>query len=60
MLNKRESKKILSLEVYCSMENHGCQRTGQLEKLEGHMEVVSGDCTYIDTQCAVREFRNGV
>ncbi len=54
MLNKRENKKILALEVYCSMENRGCRWTGQLEKLEGHMEVVSGDCTYVDTQCPSR------
>ncbi len=54
MLNKRENKEILSLEVYCSMENRGCQWTGHLEKLEGHMEVVSGDCTYVDTQCPSR------
>ncbi len=52
--NKRENKKILSLEVYCSMENRGCRWTGHLEKLEGHMEVVSGDCTYVDTQCPSR------
>ncbi len=36
------------------MENRGCQWTGHLEKLEGHMEVVSGDCTYIDMQCPSR------
>ncbi len=52
--NKRENKKILSLDVYCSMENRGCQWTGHLEKLEGHMEVVSGDCTYVDTECPSR------
>ena len=51
MLDKRDQKKILTLELYCPMKSRGCEWTGQLEQLEGHMDVQSGDCLYVDIEC---------
>ena len=50
-LNKRDQKKILLLELYCPMKSRGCEWTGQLEQLEGHMDIQSGDCLYVDIEC---------
>ena len=49
--NKKIQKKILLLDLYCSMKSRGCEWTGRLEQLEGHMDVQSGDCLYVDVEC---------
>ena len=51
MLDKRDQRKILALELYCPMKSRGCEWTGRLEQLEGHMDVQSGDCLYVDVEC---------
>ena len=50
-LKKRDQKKILALELYCPMKSCGCEWMGRLEQLEGHMDVQSGDCLYVDIEC---------
>ena len=50
-LNKKIQKKIQSMLLFCPMKSHGCEWTGQLEQLEGHMDVQSGDCLYVDVEC---------
>ena len=50
-LKKRDRKRILALELYCPMKSRGCEWTGRLEQLEGHMDVQSGDCLYVDIEC---------
>ena len=49
--NKRDKKKILLLELNCPMKSCGCEWTGRLEQLEGHMDVQSGNCLYVDIEC---------
>ena len=49
--NKRQLKKILSLKVYCSMRSRGCKWIGEVEGLEAHMHVETGDCMHITVQC---------
>ena len=51
IFNRREQRYILSLKLYCPMKNRGCEWMGQLEQLEGHIEVQSGDCLYVDIEC---------
>ena len=50
-LKKRDQKKILALKLYCPMKSRGCEWMGRLEQLEGHMDVQSGDCLYVDMEC---------
>lgn len=47
MLDKREHKKILSLQVYCTMKNRGCEWKGSVEQLESH----TNSCSYGDIEC---------
>ena len=43
--------KILALEVCCTMKDRGCEWTGQLQHLNAHLDVTSGDCQYVDVEC---------
>ena len=51
LLDKRDQKKILALEVRCTMKDQGCEWTGKLEGLEAHLDVNTGDCEYVDVEC---------
>ena len=51
LLNKRDQKKILALEVRCAMKDRGCEWAGKLEDLEAHLDVTTGDCEYVDVEC---------
>ena len=44
-------RKILALEVCCTMKDHGCPWTGQLQHLDAHLDVTTGDCQYVDVEC---------
>ena len=44
-------RKILALEVRCTMKDRGCPWTGQLQHLDAHLEVTTGDCEYVDVEC---------
>ena len=43
--------KILALEVRCTMKDRGCERTGQLQHLDAHLDVTTGDCQHVDVEC---------
>ena len=43
--------KILALKVYCSLNNRGCEWTGQLQHLDAHLDLTTGDCVYVDVDC---------
>ena len=43
--------KILALEVHCTMKDRGCEWTGQLQHLDAHLDVTTGDCEYVDVEC---------
>ena len=44
-------RKILALEVRCTMKDRGCPWTGQLQHLDAHLDVTTGDCQYVDVEC---------
>ena len=43
--------RILALEVYCSLKDRGCEWTGQLQHLDAHLDLTTGDCVYVDVDC---------
>ena len=44
-------RKILVLEVRCTAKDRGCEWTGQLQHLDAHLDVTTGDCQYVDVEC---------
>ena len=44
-------RNILALEVCCTMKDRGCEWTGQLQHLNAHLDVTTGDCEYVDVEC---------
>ena len=44
-------RNILALEVRCTMKERGCEWTGQLQHLDAHLDVTTGDCQYVDVEC---------
>ena len=43
--------KILALEIRCKTKDRGCPWTGQLQILDAHLDVTTGDCEYVDVEC---------
>ena len=50
-LQPKYHAKILALEVCCTMKERGCVWTGQLQHLDAHLDVATGDCQYVDVEC---------
>ena len=52
-LHVKYQRKILALEVHCTMKDRGCEWTGQLQHLDidAHLDVTTGDCEYVDVEC---------
>ena len=46
--SKAGQRKILALQVHCSMKQKGCEWVGQLEQLDAHLDT---DCQYVDVEC---------
>ena len=46
--------KILALEVRCTMKDRGCEWTKQLQHLDAHLDVTTGDCEYVDVECPIK------
>ena len=49
--HKKYTSKILALEVHCTTKDRGCPWTGQLQHLNAHLDVTTGDCEYVDVEC---------
>ena len=49
--HKKYQHKILALKVHCSLRNRGCEWTGQLQYLDAHLDLTTGDCVYVDVDC---------
>ena len=49
--HNRYRPKILALKVHCSLKDHGCEWTGQLQHLNAHLDLTTGDCVYVDVDC---------
>ena len=50
-LQPKYHAKILALEIRCTMKDRGCEWTGQLQHLDAHLDVTTGDCQYVDVAC---------
>ena len=49
--HKKYQPKILALKVHCSLKDCGCEWTGQLQHLDAHLDLTTGDCVYVDVDC---------
>ena len=49
--HKKYQPKILALRVHCSLKDRGCEWTGQLQHLDTHLDLTTGDCVYVDVDC---------
>ena len=49
--HKKYQPKILALKVYCSLKDRGCEWIGQLQHLDAHLDLTTGDCVYVDVDC---------
>ena len=49
--HKKHRPKILALKVCCSLKDRGCEWTGQLQHLDAHLDLTTGDCVYVDVDC---------
>ena len=49
--HKKYKPKILALKVHCSLKDRGCEWTGQLQHLNAHLDLTTGDCVYVDVDC---------
>ncbi len=51
--HKKFNTRILSLKVRCSSNDRGrgCVWTGQLQHLDAHLDLTTGDCVYVDVDC---------
>ena len=48
---RKYKTKILALKVHCSLKDRGCEWTGQLQHLNAHSDLTTGDCVYVDVDC---------
>ena len=50
--NKRNRKRIFTLQVCCMMKGRGCEWEGRLENLQAHLDVDANDCQHVDVVCS--------
>ena len=50
-LNIKYQRRILALEVCCTVKDRGCEWSSKLEDLEAHLDAKTGDCEYVDIKC---------
>ena len=50
-LQPKYKAEILALRIHCSLKDRGCEWTGQLQHLDAHLDLTSGDCVYVDVDC---------
>ena len=48
---KKWQRMVLTLNVYCVLKDRGCEWTGQLQHLDAHLDLTTGDCVYVDVDC---------
>ena len=50
-LHVKYNRFILALKVHCSLKGRGCEWTGQLQHLDAHLDLTTGDCVYVNVDC---------
>ena len=51
-MDRKFDRRIKALGVYCEMKERGCDWKGALRDMDAHLDVVSGDCQYVDVECS--------
>ena len=49
--HKKYQAKIPTFAIHCSLKDCGCEWTGQLQHLDAHLDLTTGDCVYVDVDC---------
>ena len=49
--HRKYQAKVKNFCVHCSLKDRGCQWTGQLQHLDAHLDLTTGDCVYVDVDC---------
>ena len=49
--HKKYQAKLQTLYVCCSLKDRGCEWSGQLQHLDAHLDLATGDCVYVDVDC---------
>ena len=52
MRNKGMEREMKQMRVWCTHHERGCEWSGELGKLEAHTNLQSGDCRYVEVECA--------
>ena len=47
----RNKRKVLELKVECTMKERGCDWSGELGKLDMHVDTQNGSCQFVDVSC---------
>ena len=51
LLDKDRERKIKDLKVSCKLKFWGCEWTGELGRLERHLDMKWGDCEFVEVEC---------
>ena len=51
MIDKKQKRRVLELKVKCTMKERGCDWSGELGKLDTHVDTRNGSCQFVDVNC---------
>ena len=51
MIDKKQKRRVLELKVKCTMKERGCDWSGELGKLDTHVDAQNGSCQFVDVNC---------
>ena len=51
MIDRKQKRKVLELKVKCTMKERGCDWSGELGKLDTHVDTRNGSCQFVDFNC---------
>ena len=51
MLDKKQKRKVLELNVECTMKERDCDWSGELGELDTHVDTQNGSCQFVDVNC---------
>ena len=51
MIDKKQKRRVLELKIECTMKERGCDWSGELGKLDTHVDTRNGSCQFVDVNC---------
>ena len=51
IFDKKQKRRVLELNVECTMKECGCDWSGELGKLDTHVDTRKGNCQFVDVNC---------